>query len=162
MRNKGFTLIEFAVVMAIVGILVSLATPSIINLMANADLRSNASSIVGDFGTSRAEALRTRRSVTICARASAGVCGTDWTQGWIVFQDTNNNQAIDAGERIVRQQDGVEGAVTLTGPTTFTFRSSGTVAVAGTLVLRHPKATSGRDIQVIQGGRVMSNVVDTL
>ncbi len=160
MRNKGFTLIEFAVVMAIVGILVSLATPSIINLMANADLRSNASSIIGDFGTSRAEALRTRRSVTMCARAAGSGCGTDWTLGWIVFQDTNNNQSVDTGERIIRQQDGVEGAVTLTGPSTFTFRSSGTVAVAGTLVLRHPKASTGRDLQVIQGGRVMSNVVN--
>jgi type IV fimbrial biogenesis protein FimT len=160
MRNKGFTLIEFVVVMAIVGILVSLATPAIINLMANADVRSNASSVVGDFGTARAEALRTRRSVTVCARASAGVCGTTWAQGWIVFQDTNNNQIVDSGERIVRQQEGLDGTATLTGPAVFTFRSSGTVAVAGTLQLRHTQATSGRDIQVIQGGRVMSNVVN--
>jgi type IV fimbrial biogenesis protein FimT len=159
MRNKGFTLIEFAVVMAIVGILVSLATPSIINFMANADVRSNASSIAGDFGTARAEALRTRRSVTVCARASAGVCGATWGQGWIVFQDTNNNQNVDSGERIVREQEGLDGAATLTGPIIFTFRSSGTVAATGILELRHPNATTGRDIQVIQGGRVMSNVV---
>jgi type IV fimbrial biogenesis protein FimT len=159
MRNKGFTLIEFAVAMAIIGILLSIAAPSIVNFMANADVRSNASSVVGDFGTARAEALRTRRSVTICARTSAGVCGSSWGQGWIVFQDTNNNQLVDSGERVIRQQEGLEGAATLTGPATFTFRSSGTVAVAGTLQLRHPKASNGRDIQVIQGGRVMSNVV---
>ncbi len=159
MRNKGFTLIEFAVVMAIVGILVSLATPSIITLMANADMRSNAASIAGDFGTARAEALRTRRSVTICAGTLATGCATDWTQGWIVFQDTNNNQTLDAGERVIRNQVGVDGVITLTGPAIFTFRSSGTIATAGTLTLRHAKATTGRDIQIIQGGRVMSNVV---
>jgi type IV fimbrial biogenesis protein FimT len=162
MRNQGFTLIEFTIVMAIVVILVSIASPSIINFLGNSDLRSSAASITGDLGTARAEALRTRQAVSVCPKTSttANSCGTDWTNGWVVFQDTNNNQQVDTGERIVRSQEGLDGSSTITGPANFVFRSSGTVAIVGTIQVRNSKATSGRDIQVIQGGRVMSTVVN--
>ena len=157
MHARGFTLIEFAVVMAIVGILVSLAVPSIVSFTANSEVRSTASSIVGDIGLARAEALRTRGAVTMCAR-SGSTCGTDWTQGWIIFVDTNGNQTLDAGERVIRNQEALGGRATLTGPAAFLFRSTGAVAISGTLQLRRD-LVDGRDIQVIQGGRVTSTVV---
>ena len=157
MHARGFTLIEFAVVMAIVGILVSLAVPSIVSFTANSEVRSIASSVVGDVGLARAEALRTRGAVTMCAK-NASTCGTDWTQGWLIFVDTNGNQALDTGERIIRDQEALGGKATITGPSAFLFRSTGAVATSGTLQLRRDQV-DGRDIQVIQGGRVTSTVV---
>ena len=157
MHARGFTLIEFAVVMAIVGILVSLAAPSIARFTASSEVRSIAASVAGDIGLARAEALRTRAAITICAR-SGSTCGTDWTQGWLVFADTNGNQTLDAGERVIRNQEELGGKSTLTGPSSFLFRSTGAVATTGTLQLRRGQA-DGRDIQIIQGGRVTSTVV---
>lgn len=158
MYARGFTLIEFVVVMAIVGILVSLAAPSIVSFTAGSEVRSIAASLAGDIGLARAEALRTRTAVTICARASGNTCGTNWTQGWIIFTDTNANQQIDGGERLIRNQEELGGRATLTGPTAFVFRSTGAVATSGTLQLRRANA-DGRDIQIIQGGRVTSTVI---
>ena len=157
MHARGFTLIEFAVVMAIVGILVSLAVPSIVSFTANSEVRSTAASVIGDIGLARAEALRTRGAVTLCARNGSS-CGTDWTQGWLIFIDTNGNQTLDAGERVIRNQEALGGKATLTGPSAFLFRSTGAVATSGILQLRRDQA-EGRDIQVIQGGRVTSTVV---
>jgi type IV fimbrial biogenesis protein FimT len=159
MKEQGFTLIEFAVVMAIIAILVSIATPSIITMMANADMRSTTSSLMGDLGTARAEALRSRQAITVCP-SNAGTCGTDWSKGWTVFMDSDGNGLLSSADRIVRVQEGVDGNTTIAGPATFTFRSSGTVSAAGNFEVRNPKATSGRDLSLIVGGRVFSNVVN--
>ena len=158
MYARGFTLIEFIVVMAIVGILVSLASPSIVRFTAGSEVRSIAASVVGDIGLARAEALRTRGAVTICARATDTTCGSDWTKGWLIFVDTNGNQSLDAGERLIRNQEELGGRATLIGPTSFLFRSTGAVATGGIFELRRTYA-DGRDIQVFPGGRVTSTVV---
>lgn len=159
MLQRGFTLIEFAVVLAIVAILVSLATPSILALMGNADLRSTTMSLAGDIGAARAEALRTRSSITVCPGTVDSGCTGDWNNGWVVFRDLNNDGNYSSADRLVREQQGVDGNTTVTGPNNFVYRNSGAVAAAGVLSVRNPKATSGRDLQVIQGGRVISNVV---
>ena len=46
-HSKGFTLIELMVVIAIAGILVSLAAPSFTNLTKNSRMRSEANALIG-------------------------------------------------------------------------------------------------------------------
>jgi type IV fimbrial biogenesis protein FimT len=159
MHSRGFTTIEMAVVMAIMAILLAIGAPNLMTFMAGSEMRSNSSSLIGDIGLARAEALRTRRSVTICARdAGTDTCGTNWANGWMIFQDADSNGVRVATEAIFRSTEAPGGKVVVTGPNSFTFRSSGTSAGTGTLQLRRD-STLGRDIQVIPGGRVISIVV---
>ncbi len=154
-------MIEMGITMAIAAILVAIAAPSFGSFTAGAQMRSATSSLIGDISRARSESLRTRRVVTICARDGASSqCGSDWTQGWIIFQDVNSDQTVDAGEKIFLLTEPLGGKVTFTAdsPSSFTFRSSGTVSSNGALKLRYA-GNSGRDLQVIAGGRVTSTVV---
>ncbi len=160
MQQKGFTLIEFTIGMAIIAILIGVSAPSIVTFFANSELRAASSSLFSDLGSARAEALRTRRAVTICAGNQSTGCSGSWANGWMVYQDLNSSGNYDSGDRLIREETDLPKQISFTGPNDFVFRSTGTVGVTGTIQIRHPKATSGRDLQVIQGGRVISAVVN--
>jgi type IV fimbrial biogenesis protein FimT len=168
MRSRGFTIIEFAITLAIVGILVAIALPSFMGMLANSQVRAVSSQLNAALGTARAEALRTRTAVTICAKSTADQCKASsaaaanaWNDGWLVFVDTNGNGTVDSGERILNETSAVAAGIEVSGAAQYIFRSSGTANAQGTIQVRKSGATSGRDLGITSGGRVMTKAVDT-
>jgi len=83
--QSGFTLIELAVVIAMVAILAALAVPSWTQLRARNAIRAT----VNDFNLSlqfaRSEAVRLNSPVTICPSSDGVNCtASDYHDGWIV------------------------------------------------------------------------------
>ncbi|HRF12932.1 MAG: putative major pilin subunit [Candidatus Accumulibacter phosphatis] len=57
-RRRGFTLIEFLVVITLLSVLLSLGVPALSTYMANVRLRTAAEKVLADLQTARTEAIR--------------------------------------------------------------------------------------------------------
>ena len=98
----GFTLLEALVVLAVLGVLVSLGVPTITSLHAKHQLQAQAEGLLDSLVLARSEALRRQQPVTVCARLDAQCdSGANWQQGWWVFVDTNHNARRDDGEPLM-------------------------------------------------------------
>ncbi len=64
MRHRGFSLIELMVALAIMGMLVLLAMPSLFTWLTNIRIRNDGDSIITGLQTARAEAVRRNQSVS--------------------------------------------------------------------------------------------------
>lgn len=117
LRQRGFTLIELMVVIAIIAILATLAAPSFLGLIASTNVTSTVNSFVSDSRYARGEAMRRGKSVTICRSSSPaaatpacssgdGIAVGGWKEGWVVFEDLDGDGSFDnPGDRVLRVQE---------------------------------------------------------
>ena len=132
-RLRGFTLIEILVVIAIVGVLLGLATPSMAKFVADWRVNAAVNSFSRDFRLARAEAIKRSRPVVICRAKLTGAnpsCenGTEWKGGWLVFVSNNFDSVYDvSGDELLVKQNELPGIGTLISGSaaTFTFTPSG-------------------------------------
>ena len=98
---------------------------------------------VGDLQFARSEAIKRGQFVTMCASSTGGAClganTTNWSPGWIVFTDTNNNDAVDGSESVIRIQAALQGGDRLVSNSSgaVTFNRNGFSGNAQTLVLNN-------------------------
>ena len=108
---RGFTLIELAVVLAIVAVLLRVAAPGLSRAAVARALAAQASEFMAALRFARAQALARGAAVTICASgtgmpapACQGRGSADWRSGWIVFADRDRRGAPNAHEPVLRVQ----------------------------------------------------------
>ena len=85
-RQRGFTLVELMITIALVAILVGLATPSFSSVINSNRLSSQANAFMADLQLARSEAVRRNRTVRFCRSDDGATCSSgtgDWTS-WIV------------------------------------------------------------------------------
>lgn len=98
-RQRGFTLVELFIAVAVAAILLTIATPSFQRVLAKTDATQTANDLVGDLATARTEAA-TRQQMT-CLQAVGG----NWHDGWQVKVDVNGDgDCNDAGDIVVRDR----------------------------------------------------------
>jgi len=95
--ESGFTLLELVVTLGIVAVLVGLAVPSLQSWISDSEISSSTNAFVSSVQTARSTAVAQNTNVGMCptdkpqdisVRCSTGV---SWTEGWIVFVDTNGD-----------------------------------------------------------------------
>lgn len=104
-QQYGFTLVELIVVLSIAAIIVSIAAPSFMNIIANNRVTAASNDLVVALNLGKSEAIRTGQNTVLCQSSDGATCGGDqagWENGWILFSDTDGNNALDAGERLIR------------------------------------------------------------
>jgi type IV fimbrial biogenesis protein FimT len=113
--QRGLTLIELVIVVAIVATLSGLA----VSAFASALEASRASAARGDLIASLRQAI-TRAELTgsrsvLCPSIDGEHCANDpdWSQGWLVFTDRNGNREFEGDERLLRRQRALPGRVRL-------------------------------------------------
>ena len=101
-RQKGFTIVETMVVVAIIGILAAFAAPAMNQLIRTQKVRSAAYDIYSDLSFARAEAINRGHDILM-----ASASGVDWTQGWAL-------RDLTTGE-VIRQQGKLSSGITFAG-----------------------------------------------
>ena len=109
MKEKGFTLAELMVTVAIAAILVTAAVPSFQYLINSNVLTTDTNRFVLLVTLARSEAIKRRAVVSFCGGDATNGCNGNWINGQILFVDGNANCALDKGEEIIRFGEGFKG-----------------------------------------------------
>lgn len=129
----GFTAIELLVTIAIAAILVSLALPDLRVFIQNNRLKTEASELYAALNFARTEAKANAAQVSLCVSSNQTSCtGATWNLGWLVWVDSNGNDAVNAGERILRARAAPDNGIVVTGSATIIrFFADGTSSAPG-------------------------------
>lgn len=122
-RQRGFTLVELVVTIALVAILTTLAIPSFSEVLRQWRRDSATRELSTSLQLARSEAIKTSRQMVVCPSSDGTACeaSNEWSAGWMVFVDdgagtqTNaNNQAFNTDERRLKIVSAQAGVATLT------------------------------------------------
>ncbi len=103
-RMHGVTLIELMITIAILSILVGLAVPTFDSVRLSSKLRTYSNELIAGALLARSEAIKRNSVVKLCVMNSDGDdCqnSTDWENGWLLFNDLNDDDTLDAGETLI-------------------------------------------------------------
>jgi len=103
-RQRGFTLQELLIAVAVFFIVTAIGVPSYINFVRNGARDNSTTQLFSDLYYARSEAVKRKVTVSLCRSGDVSVtnpgCGgsaNDWSKGWIVFVDENGNGSFDSG-----------------------------------------------------------------
>lgn len=135
-RVHGVTLVELLVTLAIAAILAAIAVPSMIEFVRDSQMRTTSGQLMSDLQFARSEAIRRNGPVLFCAVAGCAIPGGNWSGGWSVCVDENDDRVCDSYTTTVpgplRSRAAVDSKLTLMGPTSgMSFRPDGSQGVVG-------------------------------
>jgi len=101
--NRGFTLIEMLMTLALLGIVLAMAAPAFGSMIQNGASQSARSALTAALNTARMSAASKTVHVTVCPSRDLEYCvrTIEWQDGWIVFVDIDGNGQRDDGEALI-------------------------------------------------------------
>lgn len=99
--QRAFTLSEMLITLAITGILIGMTFPGMESLHSRQQSKASSQLLFSALVLARNTAISHGHLVTVCRSADGLVCGGNWSQGVIVFTDTNGNRKIDNSDSLV-------------------------------------------------------------
>ena len=95
MRRSGFTIIELMIVVAVVAVFVTLAVPSMRDMVLATQVRASASDLYQSVILARSEAIKRAANVDVVPNSG------DWAQGWSVVAGTTVIDSHEATTNVV-------------------------------------------------------------
>jgi type II secretion system protein H len=150
-KNKGFTLIEVLVVLAIVAITLAIISPSARVISANKEADALKEELRLDLMFARNQAITAGTAVTISP------IGGDWNIGWNVIDNSNNSIRVRGGNSSPMAESGRITSTDFTTATPVRFDQRGRASRNGEILVSVPEC-SGLNrfrIQINQIGQVV-------
>jgi type IV fimbrial biogenesis protein FimT len=103
LRPRGFSLFDLLFALAVVALLIGIATPAYRTALDRASMAAARATLIESLRASKVHAATRGTRVVLCPSSDGETCtgGTDWSGGWIAFRDGNANRARDPHERLV-------------------------------------------------------------
>ena len=157
-RCNGFTLQELLTTLTIAS-LIGTTVPSLQNMLAKNRIATQVNRLVGDMNLSRSEAIKRKKLVRLCKSSDGVSCSdsSEWQEGWITYEDNNQNKSLDDDERVLRVQGALKGKTTIryNGGSYITFSSTGFARSNGTFTFCDQRGTpDSRTVILSRTGRV--------
>ena len=151
--NRGFSLIEIIVVMAVIAIGLAMILPTMQNFTNNNRQAAQVNKLVNDLSYAKSEAVSRGENITV-TRVPASASAGDWMGGW---------QITTASGLVLKNSGSInlKGFTLSTGAVSnFSFDASGAASAAVTFELCDPNTTFSnveKEIKVEVTGRVQLN-----
>lgn len=166
-RNRGFSLIEAAVVMAVASIGVAIGLPSYKSVTQH-QRESTTTNLLSSFmASARSTAIAYRKPTVVCPNDGNNQCrdDSDWTQGWIMFYDADGNRRPDDPDDLLRVEAGPSDpelrVVSSSGRPKVTFLANGSAA-GSNLTIRLCRNGSARAAVIVnRSGRTRVEKADS-
>jgi len=173
-REYGFGIIELVVTLAVVGILATIAAPSLMTMIRDNRMTAYTNQLTATLMRARSEAISRRGSVTVCPSSNGTACNTTQAElGWISFWDVDADGVADGGAEVILETSAAlpAGSTLRTaaagdnfgGGNFIRFNSRGLPNAAGTLKLCDARgAASARAVAVNLVGNIIRPLGQTL
>ncbi len=156
-RQKGLTLIELVITIAVFIIVVSTAGPAMQNILRDNRMVAQVNGLLGDLNFARSEAIKRGTVVTICqstdATSATPSCSNnkdEWHNGWIVQDAAGNLLRVHGPLRGGTTLNYSRGSLSYKGDGTATGLANGTFNFCGSA----GAGSTGRSLVVGPTGRV--------
>ncbi len=117
--RRGFSVLESMISLALAALLIAAGTPALRAFLQEQRITAEINHIVSHLHLARTVAISRRASVVMCRSATQRHCiadtprGADWSGGWIVFIDTDDNGIRGAAEPLLRVRPKLSGGLTV-------------------------------------------------
>lgn len=167
--NKGFTLVELMLTVAIAAVLTTIAAPYFRDLVLNNQISSYTNNLVQAAYAARIEAIKRTEQVRVSPDPRTPTI--EWDQGLVVYVDVNGNSVFDpppdpplpGSDEEIRTFGGVQGNQTIdetADVTGFEFQPDGRVIPSATFWICDARTgEEGRSVTITQRGQVKTSSV---
>lgn len=120
-KQKGFTMMEVMVALAIAAVVVAMAIPGFQTITLKSRETSSINTFAAMIGRARSEAVARNRQVVVCASANptdaTPLCSgvNEWESGWIMFVDASLDGQYQGGETLLQVGEVLPAGVTVRG-----------------------------------------------
>jgi type IV fimbrial biogenesis protein FimT len=158
--SAGFTLVELLTVVATLAVLVGLAMPTFGTLLAKWHRDSATRLLVSHLQLARLSAIKSSAKVVMCNSQDGVQCSQpahfDWSSGWLIFRDSNPNNALDPTDELIASAGPVPGILSLASSNRvrrFVFLPNGLMSAGMSSMVITPSSGDAVKVVINRTGR---------